>query len=106
MTAATTAPQTSGGTTSAEARVRAAHAVLDECGYSMSHSKVMRLVRTFERSVAPNGFSFFDFFANAIQLDAAQRRSLLAAPDVARAISYADPTGETAVHNVMRTGDA
>ena len=101
-----TASHASGGNTSAEARIRAAHAVLDHCGYPMSPSKVMRLVRTFESRVAANGFSFFDFFANAIQLDAARRRAMLADPDLALVISYADPTGEAAVRNVMRPGGA
>lgn len=99
---------TSGGKTSAEAtgqterNLASAHAILDGCGYPMGSSKVRRIVRRFEVAAAPNGWALFDYIATAIQLDADQRRTALAMPDVARAISYADPTGETAVGNVMR----
>ena len=82
----------------------AAHVVLDNCGLALSPSKVRRLVQTFERRVERNGFSFLDFLANAVQLTAEQRRRAVADPDVCRAIAYADPTGETAVRNVMKAG--
>jgi hypothetical protein len=94
----------SGGSTSAESLVKAAHLVLDNCGISMSPSKVSRLVRTYQYRVAQNGFSFFQFLANAVQLSEEQKRAALLNPDIARAISYADPTGETAVNNVLREG--
>ena len=99
---------TSGGTTSAEATgqteklLRVAHVVLDNCGLAMSASKVSRLVRNYEAQVAGNGWTFFDFLANRICLDAERRRLLLLNPEVARVISYADPTGETAVNRVLR----
>jgi hypothetical protein len=32
----------------------------------------------------------------------AQKRAAMSNPDIARAISYCDPTGETAVNNVLR----
>jgi hypothetical protein len=94
--------------TSAEAEsqtervARIAYAVLDAVGYEMSRAKVSRIVRSFEARVAGNGWSFFDYFANRIQLDSERRRQLLSDPDVLRVIAYADPTGETAVRNVMR----
>lgn len=109
MTATVTLP-TSGGTTCAEAKsqtealLRLAHAIIDNCGVRMGPNKVSRIVRTFEARVAGNGWSFFDFLANTIQLDAERRRQLLNNPDIARVISYADPTGEAAVNNVMRGG--
>lgn len=88
---------------SAEERLnRVANAVLDDSGYAMGRSKVRRLIREFTARVEGNGFQFFEFFANALLLDADQRRRALMNPDVARAISYADPTGETAVARVMR----
>lgn len=93
----------SGGTMSAEERLnRVANAVLDASGYHLGRSKVRRLVRDFTARVERNGFEFFEFFANALLLDSAQRRRALTNPDVARAISYADPTGEAAVNNVLR----
>lgn len=88
---------------SAEERyTRVANAVLDASGYRVGRSKVSRLVRDFTARIERNGFEFFEFFANALLLDADTRRRALANPDVVRVIAYADPTGETAVANVMR----
>lgn len=98
---------TTGGTTSTDGLqtlIGRAHTILDACGYPMSHSKVSRLVRRFRHRVEHNGYAFFDFIANAIQLTEAQRRAALANPDIARCIAYADPTGETAVNNVLAAG--
>jgi hypothetical protein len=69
----------------------------------MSPRKVNRLVRRFEARVQRNGWSFFEFFTNAIRLTDDQRRRALCDPDLARIFRYADdPTGEDAVANVMR----
>lgn len=68
----------------------------------MSPRKVSRLVRQFEKRVERNGWSFFEFFANAVQLSADQRRQALADPDIARVFRYPDPTGEEAARNVDR----
>jgi hypothetical protein len=88
---------------SAEERLnRAAHAFLDARGYHLSPSKVTRIVRTYQARVARNGFEFFDFLANAVLMDADTCRRALLDPDLVRVISYADPTGETATHRVMR----
>lgn len=95
-----------GGTTSAETLIRHAHKLLRNCGVQMSPSKVSRLVRDFKRRVEQNGFPFEAFLVNAVQVTAEQRRALLADPAIARVISYADPTGERAVSNAMRAGDA
>lgn len=84
----------------------AAAAILRNCGLDYGPHKINRLVLTFARRVQGNGFDFVDFLANAVQLSAEQRRRALADPDVARAIAYADPTGETAVNNVLRAGAA
>lgn len=93
----------SGGTKSAETDqlIKIAHATLADCGIEMSPSKVSRLVRQFQGRVQHNGWAFFEFFANALLLTAEQRRRATANPDVVRVISYADPTGEQAVHNIM-----
>jgi hypothetical protein len=93
---------TSGGTTSTEALIKAAHLVLDNCGIQMGASKVSKLVRTYEHQVAPKGFPFFAYLTNAVQMSAEQQQRALLNSDIARAIAYADPTGETAVNNVMR----
>lgn len=68
----------------------------------MSPSKVSRMVREFKNRVEKNGFPFEAFLVNTVQLTEQQRRQVAANPDVARVISYADPTGETAVNNAMR----
>ena len=68
----------------------------------MGTQRVTRLVRQFQARVERNGFAFFDFLANSVRLDSATRRRALADPDIQRVISYSDPTGETAVRNVLR----
>lgn len=99
---------TSGGTKCAEAKsqteelVQRAHMILDACGYPMGPNKVARLVRQFRHRVEGNGFAFFDFLANAMRLSDEQRRRALSDPEIARVIAYADPTGEAAVHNILK----
>jgi hypothetical protein len=97
-----TATRTTGGDTSAETLIKHAHKLLCACGIQMSPSKVSRLVREYRHRVERNGFPFEAFLVNSVQLTAQQRRQPLANPDIARVIAYADPTGETAVNNVMR----
>jgi hypothetical protein len=96
------ATATSGGSTSAETLYSHAQKLLANCGINMSPSKVSRLVREYRNRVESNGFSFEAILLNTVQLTAQQRRQALANPDIARAISYSDPTGETAVNNVLR----
>jgi len=79
-----------------------ARTILWNVGIDYGPNKINRLAVTFARRVERNGFAFFDFLANAVQLDAETRRRALANPDIQRVISYSDPTGETAVNNVMR----
>jgi hypothetical protein len=88
-------------TSQTQQRINAVHAVLDNCGYIMSPSKVSRMVRQFEHQAERNGWNLLDFLANKVALTEEQRRQVLADPDVALVISYADPTGESAVRNVM-----
>lgn len=85
-----------------EALKAAARTILWNVGIDYSPNKIARLCLRFRDRVERNGFGFFDFLANSVALSAQQRRAALSNPDVARAISYADPTGETAVANVMR----
>ena len=95
---------TAGGSTSAETLVRHAHKLLADSGVAMSPSRVSRLVRDYKRRVETNGFGFEAFLVNTALLTADQRRRALLNPDIARVVSYADPTGETAVNNVVRGG--
>lgn len=100
VTQAAPAGTTNSGST--EELVRATHGVLDHYGVGISPSKVSRLVRTYQRTVAGNGVEFGDWIANNVLLLAAQRH--LVADELRRVISYADPTGETAVRNVLAGG--
>jgi hypothetical protein len=108
MSPPTVIAYSSGGSVSAEVtsqtqrRIAAAHKLLTGTGYYMSPSKVSRLVRQFETRLESAGADFFDFLANKVQLTTEQRIRALANPDIARVIAYADPTGESAVNNVIR----
>lgn len=91
-----------GGSTSAETLVKHAHQLLANCGVPMSPSKISRLARQYKHRVEANGFSFEAFLVNSVQLTSEQRLRVLADPEIARCIVYADPTGETAVNRVMK----
>lgn len=80
----------------------AARAILWNCGIDYGPSKIHRLCCQFVNRVQGNGFDFFDFIANKVQLTAEDRRRALVNPDVQRVIAYADPTGEIAVDRVNR----
>lgn len=83
----------------------AAALILQNCGIQFGTRKIFRLVDSFvERAPNAGGHVFFQYIANAVQLSAGQRQAALINSDIARAISYADPTGETAVNNVMQSG--
>lgn len=81
----------------------AAQTILWNCGVDYGPNRINRLCVAFAKRVERNGFGFFDFVANSVALTAEQRRTGLANPDVARAIAYADPVGEAATSNVIRT---
>lgn len=80
----------------------AAQTILWNCGIDFGPNKITRLCLRFAQRVAGNGYDFFDFIANQVELSAEERRRALHDPEVVRVISYADPTGEAAVRNVMR----
>lgn len=88
----------------AETLIRHAHKLLGNCGIDMSPSKVTRIVRDYKRRVEANGFSFEAFLVNSVELTVQERMKMLSDPEIARVISYADPTGELAVNNVYRAG--
>lgn len=76
--------------------------ILTNSGVSMSRSKLSRLVRSFRARVEGSGWEFFDFITNSVALSEERRRAAMANPEVQRVIAYSDPTGETAVDNVLR----
>ena len=87
--------------TTPETLAREAFSVLAGCGIAVSRSKVSRIVRDYMRNVAGNGYPFEAYLVNALRLSVERRAALTNHPDWARVISYADPTGETAVRNVL-----
>jgi len=74
---------------------------------SLGPNTINRLVVQFNRRM-PNGsgWAFFLHIANAVQMSESQKRRALLNPDIAQVIAYADPTGETAVNNVIRGAGA
>jgi hypothetical protein len=81
----------------------AAAVILQNVGIEFGTRKIFRLVDSFvERAPQAGGHVFFQYLANSVQMSQSQRRTALANPDIARAISYSDPTGEAAVNNVMK----
>lgn len=86
---------------SVEGLTRDAHLLLDACGVQRSPSWVSRTVRDFLASDL-RGMPFGMFLTARVELNSMQRRALAERADLRYILSYADPTGETAVRNVMR----
>lgn len=86
---------------SVESLIRQVHLIFRNAGIDASPSKVKKLVRAYKYRVEDNGFAFIDYLANRIVMSSFQRRVM--ADELTRVIAYSDPTGETAVHNVMRS---
>lgn len=84
-----------------ESLIRDAHLFMAACGISRGNSWVTRVVRDYlQASLAAMPFGIY--LAARLDLNARQRRSLAERADMRYLLSYADPTGETAVRNVMR----
>lgn len=82
--------------------ITVAHKVMAESGVVIGPSKVSRIVRRFGQSIARHRMTFHEFLCNEANLTPAQRRTIVGHPEWQRVIAYLDPTGETAVNNVMR----
>lgn len=67
----------------------AAHEILAESGQALSNNMLKHTVRRFRFGGEPGDLG--QYLANAVTYQ-----------DQRRAIAYADPTGETAVRNVLR----
>jgi len=87
------------GVPTVETLIRQTSAVLERIGVSMAPSKVIRLCRDYVNIVAGKNIVFGDYLANAVTLNASQRRAF---DEEYYRLSYADPTGERAVRNVLR----
>lgn len=87
-----------------EDRLRDAMRLLEHSGIARSPKWVQRVVRDYSSTIAGTGYPFGAYLLNCVELNAEQRRAAMNDPEVAYLLEYADPTGETAVRNVMRTG--
>ena len=90
------------GSVTPEDLLRDAMRLLDRCGIARSPKWVQRVVRDYSSTIAGTGFPFGAYLLNRVELNAEQRRAAMNDPEVAYLLEYADPTGETAVRNVMR----
>ena len=79
---------------------RDARTLLEACGVDRGGNWVSRTVRDY--LAAPVKVPFGLFLAARVELSAEQRRRLAEREDLRYLLSYADPTGETAMRNVMR----
>ena len=87
------------GVPTVETLIRQTSAVLERIGVSMAPSKVIRLCRDYANIVAPKNIAFVDYLANSVALDDQKRRAF---DEEFYRLTYADPTGESAVRNVLR----
>jgi hypothetical protein len=104
MTDATVADLTGGSASPSQQELAcAARKYVDGAGIYLGQNKIMRLALRFKAfHPAADTPEFLGWFASEVNLDADQRRRAARSnPEIARVISYADPTGEAAVNNVI-----
>ena len=75
--------------------------LLDACGVPARPHWVNRVVVRYLQKVAHTGFPFGPWLVAQVELTREQRIAAMNDPEVRYCLDYADPTGETAVHNVM-----
>lgn len=76
--------------------------ILDACGVPARPNWINRVVVQYLRNVASTGYPFGSWLMAQVQLNAEQRRQAMQDPELHNFLCYSDPTGETAVRNVMR----
>ena len=81
--------------------IRETHAVFNRCGVSVSPGRVIKLVRTYVRRVQNTDIGFADYLA---QVAVGEHQRRLVADELRRVTAYVDPTGESAVNNVVLGG--
>ena len=84
-----------------ETLLRDASRLLEACGVVRSGSWLNRTIRDY-LSAPVVGMPFGVFLTARLELNALQRRRLAERADLRYLLSYADPTGETAIRHVMR----
>lgn len=85
---------------SPETLIRDTHSLLEAAGIHRSPNWVIKTVRSYLRSTV-RGLPFGQVLAAELQLTAQQRAQLAARSDLRYVLEYRDPTGETAMRNVM-----
>lgn len=100
---ATLSPNIRRQSKSRDSLIKDAHILLGACGVVRSPAWVARTVRNYLASpITEMPFGIF-LFAR-VELNAVQRRKVAERADLRYLLTYADPTGETAVRNLMRGG--
>ena len=89
------------GSATPESLTRDAHRLLDACGIARSPKWIQRVVRDY-CSASASGLPFGMYLTNRVELNAQQRQVVLDRDDLRYLLEYVDPTGETAVRNVLR----
>lgn len=79
-----------------------ASTILARCGVDTRGSWLRRTVTDYCRHVAHTGYPFGPWLMARVQLNAEQRRRAMHDPELHNFLCYFDPTGESAVRNVMR----
>ena len=75
--------------------------LLHACGVERSRSWVSRVVRDYLSGSFGHQFPFGRYLLSRVELNAEQRVRASQNPETASFLCYSDPTGETAVRNVM-----
>lgn len=78
--------------------IAAAHKALVASDIEIGPSRVARLVHRFKHALRKSRMTFHEFLTDEANRD----RIMMKDPELARVLSYADPTGERATNNVMR----
>lgn len=78
--------------------IRAAHKALADSDIAITPMKTNRIVRRFEQALRRSRMTFHEFLTDEANRDRIKMKD----PLLSRVLSYADPTGERAVNNVMR----
>jgi len=78
---------------------------LRAAGVEKSKSWVSRTVEAY-RAMPVEGIPLGVFLAARVEMNAQQRRRIAERADLRYLLSYSDPTGETAVRNIMRERSA
>lgn len=97
---ATRSPRCTTTAVTPETLIRDTHALIEAAGIDRSANWVTKAVRAYLRSPLRN-LPFGPVLAARLKLNAQQRTELYARTEYRYVLEYADPTGETAVRNVM-----